>query len=99
MVNDVLVQRKVVDWDLTREVVVVPRPRVNGIFVTAHDNNGHLGPDKVHKMLAKYYTWPNMSTDIINHCRQCDKCQRFSQYSPPKAPLVQRLEPQSLKLS
>ncbi len=90
MVNGVLVQRKVVDWDLNREVLVVPRPRVNGILVTAHDNNGHLGPDKVHKMLAKYYTWPNMSTDVIDHCRQCDKRQRFSQYTPPKAPLVQR---------
>ncbi len=42
IVNGVLVQRKVVDWDLSREVVVVPRPRVNSILVTAHDNNGHL---------------------------------------------------------
>ena len=43
-----------------------------------HDNAtaGHLGIDKTYATLARYYWWPNMSTDVKNFVRTCDYCQR-----------------------
>jgi len=45
----------------------------SGLYVYAFYETGI---DKTYATLARYYWWPNMSTDVKNFVRTCDYCQR-----------------------
>ncbi len=78
-----LVQRKLVDWETYRDVVVLPRSMRGRVLVLAHDKGGHLGSEKCVSIIGKYFIWPGMSKDVIAHC------QAKSKVKPPKAPIVE----------
>jgi len=45
-----------------------------------HDNHdlaiaGHPGFIQTYNKIARLYYWPNMSTDIRKHTKECDPCQ------------------------
>ncbi len=56
----------------------------------SHEHSGHLGGEKVAKMVGRYFLWPGMVTEIEEHCRSCDTCQRKSKHKPRKVPAVDR---------
>ena len=39
---------------------------------------GHFSHRKTLMKIQDLYFWPRMSSDVINYCRSCDVCQRFS---------------------
>ncbi len=85
-----LVRGMYVTWDEYRDVIVLPKSYRERVKVLGHDKNGHLGADKVAKMVGKYFAWPGMAREIINYCRSCEKCQIRSKYKPRRAPAVER---------
>ncbi len=40
--------------------------------------------------LVRYFLWPGMSKDLVDHCGSCKVCQLKSKYKPRKAPVVER---------
>ena len=42
-----------------------------------HEDDGHLGMDRVLVLLQEWYFWPKMSEDIRTFIRQCDRYVRF----------------------
>ncbi len=86
----VLVRGMYVTWDEYRDVIVLPESYRKKVKVLGHERNGHLGADKVAKMVGRYFAWPGMARDIIRHCRSCERCQVRSKHRPRRAPVVER---------
>jgi len=42
----------------------------------AHDNMGHLGRDKTLSILRDRLYWPNLSNDVVQYLKSCDRCIR-----------------------
>ncbi len=88
--GNMLVRGMYVTWDEYRDVIVLPKSYREKVKVLGHEKNGHLGADKVAKMISRYFVWPGMAREIIGHCRSCEKCQVRSKYRPRRAPAVER---------
>ncbi len=72
------------------DVIVVPREYRGKILELSHEKSGHLGGEKVAKMVGRYFLWPGMVKEIEEHCQSCGACQRKSKSKPKKAPVVER---------
>ena len=70
---------------------VIPFKLRKIIFETFHDSRvggGHMFSAKTLQKCSRYF-WPNMSTDIKNWCKNCEKCQaRSSPRINSRIPLV-----------
>ncbi len=86
----VLVRGMYITWDEYRDVIVLPKSYREKVKALGHDKNGHLGADKVAKMVGRYFAWPGMARELIRYCRSCEKCQVRSKYRPRRAPVVER---------
>ncbi len=86
----VLVRELYVSWEEFREVIVLSRSLRNRVLVLGHDRNGHLGADKVSRLIGRYFVWPCMAKDIIDYCGSCERCQLRSKHRPRRAPAVDR---------
>ncbi len=40
-----------------------------------HERNGHLGGEKVAAMVGRYFLWPGMSKELVDHGKSCKVCQ------------------------
>ena len=85
-----LVRSMYVSWEEFREVLVLPKGYRERVMNLGHDRNGHLGADKVCKMVGRYFVWPGMARDLIKYCGSCEVCQRKSKAKPRRAPAVER---------
>ena len=88
--GSMLVRGMYVTWDEYRDVIVLPKSYREKVKVLGHDKNGHLGADKVAKMVGRYFAWPGMARELIEYCRSCKKCQIKSKHKPRRAPAVER---------
>ena len=88
--GNVLVRGMYITWDEYRDVIVLPKSYREKVKVLGHDKNGHLGADKVAKMVGRYFAWPGMARELIRYCRSCERCQVRSKYRPRRAPVVER---------
>ncbi len=86
----VLVRGQYVEWEQFRDVLVVPKKFRKRILVLGHEKGGHLGSEKVAQMVGRYFTWPGMVRDILEHCSSCKLCQVRSKHKPRRAPIVER---------
>ncbi len=84
--DGVLVRGLHVGWEEFREVIVLPKSYRERVMKIGHDRNGHLGADKVHKLVNKYFVWPSMARDLIDYCGSCELCQKKSKAKPRRAP-------------
>ena len=66
--------------------IVVPKKFRPVILDLAHKHAGHLGIAKVRALLAPFYTWPGIHTDVRAHCLSCTVCQVAKRSVPPLAP-------------
>ncbi len=71
-------------------MLVVPKKYRRQIMELGHERNGHLGGEKVAAMVGRYFLWPGMSKELVDHCGSCKVCQLKSKYKPRKAPVVER---------
>jgi len=56
----------------------------------AHERAGHLGKNKVGKILARHFNWPTLYSDAATHCRSCEVCQKFNKSRPKHNPMIER---------
>ena len=56
--------------DLTDE------PKAQERLVATFHDRGHQGIQATTKSLARYYSWPNMKSNVKNYVETCDICQR-----------------------
>lgn len=76
------------DSKLVRVPKVVDRHQ---ILLEAHEGAGHFGQEATIRRAREAYWWPGMESDIINHVRRCELCQRFSKqlvHDKPVVPIV-----------
>ncbi len=88
--DGVLLRGVHVGWEEFREVLALPREYRERVMKLGHDRNGHLGAEKVHKLISRYFVWPSMARDLIAYCGSCELCQRKSKVKPRRAPIVER---------
>ncbi len=55
-----------------------------------HERNGHLSGEKVAAMVGRYFLWPGMCKELMEHCRSCVVCQLKGKHKPRRAPAVER---------
>ena len=70
----------------TVQRLVVPRCRRSKMLGLAH---GGLvsGGEKTRARLARYFTWPGIHKDILEHGKTCPSCQKAGTHPTTKAPL------------
>ncbi len=73
--NGVLVRSQYVTWEEFRDVLVVPKEYRQQIMELGHERNGHLGGEKVAAMVGRYFLWPGMSKELVDHGKSCKVCQ------------------------
>ncbi|XP_073808802.1 adenosylhomocysteinase isoform X1 [Danio rerio] len=59
--------------------VVIPEKLREVTLSYAHDSplSGHLGRFKTLMRLLEFAYWPSIRTDVWEHCKICEKCQRY----------------------
>lgn len=45
-------------------------------MIEAHENLGHRGRDAVYALLSQRFRWPGLWTDVEEHVKTCEACQR-----------------------
>ncbi len=83
-----LVRGMYVTWEEYRDVLVLPKSYRDGVKVLGHDKSGHLGAEKVAKMVGRHFVWPGMVREIAEYCNSCRLCQTRSKHRPRRAPNV-----------
>ncbi len=86
--NDLLIRGMYVSWEEFVDVIVVPKEYRRRILELSHEKSGHLGGEKVARMVSRYFLWPGMVKEIEEHCRSCETCQRKSKHRPKKVPVA-----------
>ena len=58
------------------------------VMVAYHDNNGHIGRERLYETLKQRYHYPQMYTSVLEYVSTCKECQK-TKTSPHrrKAPL------------
>ncbi|GBM06639.1 hypothetical protein AVEN_133973-1, partial [Araneus ventricosus] len=54
--------------------LVLPKSYRDKVLQLAHNEN-HLGMRKTRERIKLSFYWPNVSKDVENYCRTCEKCQ------------------------
>ncbi len=85
-----LVRTMYVTWEEHRDVIVLPKGYRDRVKILGHDRNGHLGAEKVARIIGRHFVWPSMAKDISEHCRSCALCQVKSKHRPKRAPAIER---------
>ncbi len=79
-----------VSWEEFVDVIVVLREFRGRILEMAHERSGHLGGEKVARLVGRYFLWPGMAKGILEYCQSCKVCQVKNKSKPRKAPAVER---------
>ncbi len=85
-----LIKSMYVTWEEHRDVLVLPKGYRDRVKTLGHDKNGHLGAEKVVRMVNRHFVWPGMAKEILEHCRSCALCQVKSKHRPKRAPAIER---------
>ena len=56
--------------------IFVPHRLKLDILQSHHDDHGHAGPDKTVESISKFWIWPNLKKEVINHCLSCEVCNK-----------------------
>ena len=57
--------------------IVVPQVLQSYLIDWYHSTLLHPGIDRLKASIKQHFTWKNLSTDIENHVRNCETCQKF----------------------
>ncbi len=61
--DGILVKSAYVTWEEFRDVVIVPKGWRCKIMVLGRDKLGHLGAEKVSRMVGRHFLWSGMNKD------------------------------------
>jgi hypothetical protein len=89
--NGLLHYRSVSDSDEPATLrLYVPCSLRHSYLVAFHDSAGHMGVDRVCRLLRARVYWPKMSADVADHIRACHEC---TLSNPPPRALAQPVGP------
>jgi len=54
----------------------LPRTLRQNVLKAYHDDNGHIGFDKLYASIRAKYYWPKMYADLSDYVRSCSDCQQ-----------------------
>ena len=54
----------------------LPQTLRDDVTKAYHDNNGHIGSDKLYESIRSKYYWPRMYTDLSGYVCSCIQCQQ-----------------------
>lgn len=57
---------------------VVPFSMRTNVIRTCHDDVGHVGIDKTVELIKRFYWFPKLKLEVVNHIQNCLKCIEFS---------------------
>ena len=55
---------------------IPPPDQRRAIIMRVHQENGHLGRDRTHAMVAQRYTWPRLFQSVAEALKTCSQCDR-----------------------
>ena len=67
--------------------LVIPRSLREFILKNYHDNNNHIGMDKIYETIRHKFYWPNLYADVHAWIKSCAACQKGKLGKQNKAPL------------
>ncbi len=88
--QELLLRGMYVSWEEFVDVIVVPKEFRGKIMKLGHEKCGHLGGEKVVRLVGKHFLWPGMGREILEYCSSCEVCQIKGKGRPRKAPVVDR---------
>ena len=59
-----------------RLLEIPPLAQRTSVVLRVHEENGHLGQDRTHAMVAQRYTWPGMWNTVADTLKTCSQCDR-----------------------
>jgi hypothetical protein len=84
MIDGLLYYRSVADSnDPATLRLYIPSSLRHSYLVAFHDSAGHMGVDRVCRLLRARVYWPKMSADVADHIRACHECTLAK--PPPRA--------------
>jgi hypothetical protein len=93
--NTVGLHRTARGFWLRNNCVVVPNSAdlKHRILHAAHDapSAGHPGIARTEEKVSRYYWWPSWKSDVVEHVRRCDSCQRHKPSNQAPAGTLQPL--------
>ncbi len=69
--------------------LLVPTSLRKDVLMAAHDGLGHGGIGATRSLINRYFTWPNMASDIKSYVQACSKCLKFNKSGPGIIPMVE----------
>jgi len=70
------------------EQLCLPRTLRDEVVKAYHDNNGHIGFDKLYETIRSKYFWPRMYAHLSEYVKSCKDCQETKRpVHNKKAPL------------
>lgn len=74
---------------LNKIVEITEREDIETILKLFHKSllGGHLGGEKMHKTISKFYNWRNMQQDIKNFVKKCPTCEKTKTHTNTKVPM------------
>ena len=78
--------------------LVLPQKFRNVALTSAHNDMGHFGRERTLHVLRDRMYWPNMTSDVQNWIRSCERCIRRKTPTDARAPLVNIQTSQPLEL-
>ena len=58
---------------------VLPKRFICKVILACHDDNGHLGMERMLGLLQERFFWPKMAEDVHIHIYTCERCLRCKQ--------------------
>ena len=71
-----ILYRKCLIAGQTRFQILLPKCIQDQAVKGLHDDNGHLGYDRVMDLVRNRFYWPRMARDVKNRLQNCDRCLR-----------------------
>ncbi len=62
------------DSRMKRLQLVLPKSLHSVTLGGLHDDVGHLGWDRTLDLVRKRFYWPNLTRDVEEYLRQCERC-------------------------
>ena len=72
------------------EQLCLPKHYRDRCLTLGYEHFGHPGRNKMCDHIRKYFYWPSLTSDIAQHCRSCETCQKKSKQNPKVLPMQER---------
>lgn len=54
---------------------VLPAVLHGEVLTQVHQGHGHQGVERTTKLMRQRYYWPELTSDVAQWCRKCERCQ------------------------